>query len=86
MYLHEDDRKRLEGKVLKPKGECSPKRSFIHDRDKGECGVLYQTSIRRAIRSQRMRSEASSATCHTPQEWGGEHTEWPVATDEDSIT
>ena len=51
VFFHEDDRKRLKGKVLKPQKKCVPRKSFTNDGEKEGCSTLYQTSIRRAIRS-----------------------------------
>ena len=37
MLFHEDDRKRLERKVLDPENKCIPKKPFVKDRKKGGC-------------------------------------------------
>lgn len=71
MFFHEDDRKRLKGKVLKPQKKCVPEKSFTNDGEKEGCPTLYQTSIRRAMRSKRMSSGANMSICHMPQEIRG---------------
>ena len=69
VFLHEDDRKRLKGKVLKAQKKCVPERSFTNNGEKEGYSTLYQTSIRRAMRSQRMSSGANMS--HMPQEIRG---------------